>query len=106
MLKKANEIEGLLMGRHGVDEITAKVADKLPDNQGPSLRCLALPGTLPLARVCIPVECTDSAGRLTSRLVVSGQERKKINLPPLAFGGGWRHPIPPSNTSFFLYMPF
>ncbi|KAL4548412.1 hypothetical protein Ndes2526B_g00986 [Nannochloris sp. 'desiccata'] len=55
------------MGTHGIDEITAKVPAQLPDNNGPGL------GALPyryraLACVSIPVECTDSAGRLTSRL--------------------------------------
>jgi hypothetical protein len=72
------------MGPQGLDEITAKAPLSCPTTTGlASVPCPT--GTAPLACASIPVECTDSSGRLTSRLAVSRQERKKINLPPPSF---------------------
>jgi hypothetical protein len=93
------------MGPQGLDEITAKMPVKLSDNNGPGL------GALPyryraLACVSIPVECTDSAGRLTSRLAVSGQERKKTNLPPPSLRRGLASTNPSLKHVVLLYMPF
>jgi hypothetical protein len=105
VLKKQNEIEGFLMGPRGLDEITAKVPAQLPAKTGlASVPCRT--GTLPLARVSIPVECTDSAGRLTSRLAVSGQERKKTNLPPPSLRRGLASTNPSLKHVVLLYMPF
>jgi hypothetical protein len=46
--EKTDEVEGLLMGPHGLDEITAKMPVKLPDNNGPGLG--ALPYRYPAPR--------------------------------------------------------
>jgi hypothetical protein len=47
LMKKINEIEGLLLGPHELDEITAKV----PDNNGPVLGALPYQCRAPRTRI-------------------------------------------------------
>jgi hypothetical protein len=42
LLEETNEIEGLLMGPHGLDEITAEVPAQLPAKPKPSLKHVVL----------------------------------------------------------------